>query len=230
VFALRAATGETELKNGLEMAVAYPNVLAGSPAHDLPFNGAGVTKATSSPEQTGTDQGHRWFALGIRPRHEKMAAMMLEHKGYESLLPLYKSRRRRPDRYREVHLPLFPGYLFCKFNPVVRLPILTTPGVVYVVGLGRIPIPIEESEIDSIRRLISSPLQPEPWPYLEMGQSVYIQDGPLQGIVGTLVSVKNSHRLVLSVTLLKRSVAVEIDRNWVVPATHRSGSVSGSGD
>ena len=76
------------------MAVAYSNVLAGSRAHDLPFNGAGVTEAPSYLEQTRAEQGHRWFALGIRPRHEKMAAMMLEHKGYESLLPLYKSRRR----------------------------------------------------------------------------------------------------------------------------------------
>jgi transcriptional antiterminator NusG len=158
-----------------------------------------------------------------------MAAMMLEHKGYESLLPLYKCRRRRPDRYKDVYFPLFPGYLFCYFNPMARLPILMTPGVLHVVGLGRAPIPVEDSEIEAIRCLIRSPLQPEPWPYLEVGQNVYIQDGPLQGITGKLVAVKNGHRLVLSVTLLKRAVAVEIDRNWVMPAPlNRSGSFSGN--
>ena len=155
----------------------------------------------------------RWYALRIRPRHEKMAAMMLEHKGYQSFLPLYARGRRS----RHLQLPLFPGYLFCQFNPVVRLPILTTPGVLQVIGIGRIPIPIEAEELSAIRRLISSTLDLGPCGYLKTGQKVYIQDGPLQGISGILVAVKSSVRLVLSVTLLQRSVSVEIERDWVVP-------------
>jgi transcription antitermination factor NusG len=211
------------------MAVAYPNVFGESPVVDLPSESAGAFQVQCLLDVTPAGGGRRWYALAIRPRHEKLAAMVLTHKGYESLLPLYKCRRRRPGRYRDVHLPLFPGYLFCQFNPLVRLPVLTTPGVLSVVGSGRTPTPIEESEIDSIRRLVSSSLKAEPWPYLEAGQSVIIQDGPLQGLVGTLITVKNCHRLVLSVTLLQRSVSVEIDRNWAMPVTlGRSGSVGKS--
>lgn len=212
------------MERGLERAVANPKLPARSAADGSSCNGVMMFEATARVKTPGAP-GCRWYALRTRPRHEKMAAMMLEHKGYESFLPLYKCRHHRPDGYRDVQLPLFPGYLFCHFNPTVRLPILTTPGVLHVVGLGRMPVPVEEAEIDSIRRLTSSELYSEPWPYLEGGQSVYIQDGPLQGIVGTLLTVKHGHRLVLSVTLLKRSVAVEIDRNWVVPAIlHRKGA------
>jgi transcription antitermination factor NusG len=210
------------------MAVAYPNVFSGSPAGDLLCESANALKVLPIEDFALSGEGRQWYALAIRPRHEKLAANLLAHKGYESLLPLYKSRRRRPGRYRDVHLPLFPGYLFCQFNPLARLPVLMTPGVVSVVGTGRAPTPIDESEIDSIRRLVSSPLKAQPWPYMAEGQSVFIKDGPLQGLTGTLITVKNSHRLVLSVALLQRSVAVEIDRNWVMPAAPScSGSAGG---
>jgi transcription elongation factor/antiterminator RfaH len=162
-----------------------------------------------------------WYALRTKPRHEKMAAAMLAHKGYESLLPLYQSRRPRPGRSRAVELPMFPGYLFCQFDVNARLPILTTPGVLQVVGLGRTPIPVKDAEIHAIRRLVSSPLHAEPWPFVEVGQTVYVQEGPLQGVEGVLLAFKNSHRLVLSVTLLQRSVAVEIERASVVPTPAR---------
>ena len=153
-----------------------------------------------------------------------MAAMMLDHKGYESFLPLYKPRRRN-SRDRDVRLPLFPGYLFCRFNETFRLPILTTPGVLHVVGLVRVPIPVDDLEVTAIRRLVESPLLPEAWSFLEAGQRVYINDGPLEGIEGTLVTVKNSNRLVLSVALLRRSVAVEIDRAWVSPVAKTADSI-----
>jgi transcription antitermination factor NusG len=158
-----------------------------------------------------------WYALCVRPRYEKLAAMMLTNKGYETLLPLYKCKRRRPDRYKEIQLPLFPGYLFCQFDPNARLPILTTPGVLHVVGSGRVPIPINEMEMQGVRHLAASALAAEPWPYLELGQKVYIHDGPLEGTVGILLALKNSHRLILSITLLRRAVAVEIDRHWIRP-------------
>ena len=167
------------------------------------------------------DRELNWYALCVRPRYEKLAALMLTNKGYDNLLPLYKCRRRRSDRYAEVHLPIFPGYLFCQFDPSVRLPILTTPGVLNVVGCGRTLIPIPESEMEAMRRLAGSSMQAEPCPYLEVGQRVYIQEGPLEGIEGILMAVKKSHRLILSVTVLRRSVAVEIDRAWVRPASAR---------
>jgi transcription antitermination factor NusG len=170
-------------------------------------------------------KGSDWYALRVRPRYEKLADTMLTNKGYETLLPLYKCRRRCPDRYKEIQLPMFPGYLFCRFDLNARLPILTTPGVMHVVGCGRVPVPVEEAEMQAIRRVAGWALLAEPWPYLEVGQMVYVEDGPLEGTVGILLTVKNSHRLVLSVTLLRRAVAVEIDRDWVRPVTKRSGAV-----
>jgi transcription antitermination factor NusG len=142
--------------------------------------------------------------------------MMLTNKGYETLLPLYKCTRRRSDRYQEIQLPMFPGYLFCRFDPNTRLPILTTPGVLQVVGSGRTPIPIDRAELEAVRQLAESQLQAEPHPYLEVGQKVYIQEGPLVGTVGIFLAKKNSHRLIVSVTLLRRAVAVEIDRDWIM--------------
>jgi transcriptional antiterminator NusG len=162
-----------------------------------------------------------WYAIHTKSRHEKIVATILTGKGFHNLLPLYKRRHQRPGRTRESELPAFPGYLFCEFDPRLRLPILTTPGVLNIVANGRTPSPIERTEIEAIQRLVDSPLQPEPWPFLAIGQRAYVCDGPLQGIEGILVAWKNSHRLILSATLLRRSIAVEIEREWVVPCPPR---------
>ena len=203
---------------GLKMAVACQDLPVAAQSNRSRFDEQMPLNLSESRESGSNIGIQRWYALSIRARHEKMAAMILGNKGYESFLPLYKSKRRRPGRYRDVHLPLFPGYVFCQFDPLVRLPILTTPGVLYVVGLGKTPIPIEELELDALRRLVSSTLQAQPWPFLQAGQKVYVGGGPLEGVSGTLIAIKNRYRLVISVTLLKRSVAVEIDRSWVMPA------------
>lgn len=111
-----------------------------------------------------------------------------------------------------VDLPLFPGYLFCRFDVLKKLPILQAPGVIQVVGNHRQPVPVDETEINAIRQLVASGIPNEPWPYLEAGDRVRIWTGPLQGLEGLLVAIKGSHRLVLAVTLLQRAVAVEVDR------------------
>ena len=198
------------------MAVACPNLISNNGAPRLP---SGVLDAASPVNYVGPcgAQSVDWYALCVRPRYEKLAAMMLTNKGYETLLPLYKCRRRRPDRYKEIQLPMFPGYLFCQFDPNARLPILTTPGVLHVVGSGRAPISIDRAEMEAVRHLAQSQLRAEPHPYLEVGQKVYIQEGPLVGTVGILLAKKNSHRVIISVTLLRRAVAVEIDRDWARP-------------
>ena len=158
-----------------------------------------------------------WFALRVRPRWEKIAAEILRNKGYDEFVPLHKSRRRWSDRYKELELPLFPGYLFCRLSPDAHAPVLTTPGVLYFVGIGRMPLPIEDREIEAVRAILASGLAAEPWPFLRTGSTVRIDDGPLQGLEGILLQLKPRHRLVVSVTLLQRSVAVEIDRDWVTP-------------
>jgi transcription antitermination factor NusG len=158
-----------------------------------------------------------WYALQVRTRWEGSTATLLSGKGYQTLLPTYNTEKRWRGRPKEVTAPLFPGYVFCRFDVLNRLPILVTPGVVTVVGRGRIPVPVEDSEIEAIQRMVSSGLRGEPWPYLEVGQQIRIADGALSGIEGILTSFKGSRRIVVSVSLLRRSVALEIDRSWVCP-------------
>jgi len=127
------------------------------------------------------------------------------------------TEKRWGGKSRGVAAPLFPGYVFCQFDALKRLPVLVTPGVLTVVGSGRIPIPVEDSEIDTIQRVVSSGLRAEPWPYLEVGQQVRIQDGALRGLEGILISFRGSRRIVVSVSLLCRSVSLEIERSAVYP-------------
>jgi len=148
-------------------------------------------------------------------RHEMSVAEHLQGKSYEWFLPLYKARRRWSDRVKEVSSPLFPGYLFCRFNPHDRLPILKTPGVTQIVGYNHVPVPVDEHEIEAIRRLIASGLPNFPCAFLQVGSKVRIETGALRGLEGMLTELKGKRRLVLSITLLQRSVAVEIDSDAV---------------
>lgn len=156
-----------------------------------------------------------WFALQVRARYEQRVADHLDGKGYELFLPLYKCRKRWSDRIKEVEAPLFPGYLFCRLNPQDRLPLLKTPGVIQVVGSHRTPTAVDEHEIEAIQAMVASGIPNQPWPFLATGDRVRIESGPLSGLEGILVEFKGNHRLVLSVTLLQRSVAVEIDSAFV---------------
>jgi len=138
-------------------------------------------------------------------------ARQLRGMDYEEFLPLYECRKHWSDRIKEVQTPLFPGYLFCRFDPQNRLPILKTPGVIQVVGYNRQPIPVDEDEIKSIQTLVTSGIPNQPWPFLKVGEKVRIESGPLRGLEGVLVEFKGNRRLILSVSLLQRSVAVEMD-------------------
>jgi len=160
-----------------------------------------------------------WYALQVRPRYEKEVSTALKSKDVEDFLPLHSARRRWSDRIKEVREPLFQGYVFCRLNPAIRVPVLTIPGVVQIVGSGKNPTAIDPNEIAALQSVVRSGLPAKPWPFLRVGQPVRIDSGPLQEIEGILISIKGSHRLVVSVSLLQRSIAVEIDRDWVTPIT-----------
>lgn len=159
----------------------------------------------------------RWFAVQVRTRWESSTALLLSGKGYQTLLPTYRTQKRWNGKLRQVNAPLFPGYVFCQFDRQKRLPILVTPGVIAVVGQGKVPLPVDDAEIEAIRTIVSSGVLAEPWPFLEVGQKVRIESDALQGLEGILVQFKGKHRVVLSVSLLRRSVALEIDRACVRP-------------
>jgi transcription antitermination factor NusG len=159
----------------------------------------------------------RWYALQVRSRWESSTATLLSGKGYQTFLPTFRTEKRWRGRSKKVDAPFFSGYVFCQFDALDRLPVLVTPGVLNVVGSGRIPVPVEDSEIEAIQKVVSSGLRAEPWPFLQVGQQVRIEDGALRGLEGILTSFRGSHRIVVSVSLLCRSVALEIDRSGVCP-------------
>ena len=168
------------------------------------------------PASSNPSSGLAWFAVATRPRWEKFVNQALEGKGFEAFLPVYTSRRRWSDRIKVLELPLFAGYLFCRMSlEARRLPVLTTPGVRQIMGIGKTPIPVPEGEIDAVRAIVASGLAAQPWPFVRAGDRVRINGGALDGVEGLLIATKKHHRLVVSVELLRRSVAVEIDQAWV---------------
>jgi transcription antitermination factor NusG len=157
----------------------------------------------------------QWFALVVKPRFDKAVARVLELKGYEILLPMYTKSHHYGNRSRHFELPLFPGYVCCRFDLQQRLPILTTPGVLRVVGNGNMPVALSHIEIHSLQTAMKAQLPVQPFPYLSAGQRVRINTGSLAGVEGIVLAPKPNLRLVLSITLLQRSVLLEVDRNHV---------------
>jgi len=164
-----------------------------------------------------TATADRWYALFVRSRHEKTVENSLSSKRYKVFSPSYRTKRKRVDRIAEIEVPLFPGYVFCQFDPSKRLPILMTPGVVGVVGRGNRPEPVDDTEIDSIRTVALAGGSVQPWTFLRLGQRIRMQSGPLTGIEGIFLRVQDQDHLIVSITLLQRAVSVVIEKDSVSP-------------
>ncbi len=164
-------------------------------------------------EREAQDFGDKlqWHALYTRHQHEKPIARILSSKGHEVFLPLYASVRRWQDRTKQLLLPLFPCYVFIRGGLDRPLQILSTPGVCTVVGWAGHPATIPDAQIEGVRRMVESPVRVEPYPYLKCGDRVRIRSGTLQGLEGLLVRRKNLSRLIISLEMLGRSAAVEVD-------------------
>ena len=159
-----------------------------------------------------------WFAIAVKPRYEKAVARALRGKNLEEFLPLYREDRAWSDRVKAVEFPLFTGYVFCRFGSADRFAVLSTPGVTAILGAGAIYAPIPDDEIAAIRKVVNSRVRARPWPYIAPGQMVSIESGPLAGIRGTVLRNKGETCVVVSVELLQRSIAAEVDRGAVQPA------------
>jgi transcription antitermination factor NusG len=156
----------------------------------------------------------KWFAVYTSPRHEKRVSQYLGQKEIEHYLPLYRTQRKWRDGSKvTLNLPLFPGYLFVHISKSERVPVLQVPGVLsFVGGTGRQPAALPEAEINALRSGL--PLRrAEPHPLLTVGQRARIRSGALAGKEGVLVRRKNSLRVVLTMELIQRSVAVEVDES-----------------
>jgi len=161
--------------------------------------------------------GKLWYAVYTKSQFEFAVARAFDEKQYENFLPLYRSQRRWSDRVKEIEMPLFRGYLFCRFDARNPWDVLNSPGVVYVVSAGKQFLPVDEGEIESLRALCRSGPALEPWPYLNVGRRVMVERWPLVGTEGIVVELKKKMRIVVSVSMLQRSVAAEIDRDWIRP-------------
>lgn len=170
-----------------------------------------------SPVITGNKGQFPWYALKVRTGAEPRVKTSLGHKGYDVFLPTWLDCRPYSDRVKKIQAPLFSGYLFCRLDIEHRLPVLTTSWVDSIVSFGGEPCPIEEREIAAIQRVVAAGSGPIPWPYLCNGDRVRVQFGPLAGIEGFVLRADGKERLILSLDLLQRSVAVEIDRSHIRP-------------
>ncbi len=158
---------------------------------------------------------HPWYGVRTRSNHEKLVTTFLESNGYEQYLPLYRVRRYWSDRVVVSEQPLFPGYIFCRFDPNKRIRIITTPGVVSIIGFGNELAPIDDSEVQAVRTVLRTGIPVQACGFLQEGQRIRVRCGALQGIEGVLLKRKSEWRLIISVTTLHRSISIEIDRDWV---------------
>lgn len=160
----------------------------------------------------------RWYAAQTCSRHEKKAAEHLAQRGIETFLPLYVTQRRWADRRARVELPLFPGYLFVHIPLVERLKVLQLPGVVRLVSTRGRAVPLPASEVEALRQGLNAGGRAEPHPFLKVGRRIRVVSGPFTGISGVLMRKKDSLRVVVSLEIIMRSVAVEVDACDIEPA------------
>ncbi|HEY2169456.1 MAG TPA: UpxY family transcription antiterminator [Candidatus Angelobacter sp.] len=153
----------------------------------------------------------RWCALQVIPRHEVIVSTILRIKGYEEFLPLYRSQRQWSDRKKEIELPLFTGYVFCRIDSTIPWTIVTTPGVIRIVGTRTEVALIDAGEIEAIRRVVKAGIKCEPCEYARIGDRVRIEKGPLAGVEGIVTGYKNKQRLTFSISPIESAISVEVD-------------------
>jgi transcription antitermination factor NusG len=161
-----------------------------------------------------------WYAVRVKSNREWTTAESLKGKGLEVCLPCYSESR--GGSARAVESPLFPGYLFCRFDVTRRLPILMAPGVVHIVSCGKTPQPVDQREMETLLSVVESGLPVRPHPFIEIGQRIELERGPLAGAEGVILACAGEEKFIASVSLLQRSLAVKIDRGWIRPVAPRA--------
>jgi transcription antitermination factor NusG len=171
-----------------------------------------------APELIFENEEIHWYAAQTRSNHEKTVASQLSERFVEHFLPLYDSSRIWKDRRVTLKLPLFPGYIFVRLALRERLRVLQIPGLARLVGFSGSPVPLEKAEIEALREKLNRKFSAEPHPYLQIGRRVRVHRGPLEGLEGILVRKQNKFRIVVSIDLIMRSIAAELDIADVAPA------------
>ncbi|HEV2198905.1 MAG TPA: UpxY family transcription antiterminator [Bryobacteraceae bacterium] len=158
-----------------------------------------------------------WYALSVKHQHERTVETALVEQGFEAFSPTYSSRRQWSDRAKEIALPLFAGYAFCRFPNEAKTQVLRTPAIWRVVEFGGRPAAVADAEIEALRSIVASGLPVRPWPHLKPGDRVRIERGPLRGVEGVLIREKDALEFIVGVEMLQRSVAVRIEGAAVAP-------------
>jgi transcription antitermination factor NusG len=153
----------------------------------------------------------RWYAVWTRSRHEQVVRTQLDEKHVTAFLPTMTRWSRWKDRKKQIDVPLFPGYVFARFEPGERLAVLKCSGVVSIVSFNGEPAPVPDHEIESIRTLVASTLPYDPCPTIKTGTLVEVSHGPLKGVIGRLTRKGTQSRLILSVDLIGQAVSVQVD-------------------
>lgn len=172
-------------------------------------------RETGGRESAGPEVN--WYAVYTRSRHEKVVAEALQQRTVEHFLPLYETVRQWKNGRFKVQLPLFPGYLFVHIALADRLRVLQVAGVVRLVGFNGTPAALPSAELQIIRHALEKGIEAEPHRYLKVGQRVRVNSGPMQGLEGILLRRRGRPRVVVSVDLIMRSVALDIDAAEVEP-------------
>jgi transcription antitermination factor NusG len=169
----------------------------------------------------------RWYAVYTYPRHEKSVAEQLESKTIEAFLPTFTTESRWKDRRVRIQTPVFPGYVFARISPSQRSKILNTPGVIRVLSFNGIPAPNDDSEIEAVKLCLERDATLKPYPFLEVGDRVRVRSGVLEGLEGLISRCKNERRLIVPITLINQSVAIEVDAQLLEPLPANRASQNG---
>jgi transcription antitermination factor NusG len=196
----------------------WGETLASSAYSSFAVEPAGVPNSLDLP---ASHVEPHWFAAYTCANHEKRVAAELDARDVQHFLPLYGSVRRWKDRRVQLELPLFPGYVFVWLPLCERLRVLQVPSIVRLVGFGGLPVPLPNEEMELMRSGLSKSTGAEPHPFLTVGRRVRITAGPFTGLEGVLKRKKSSVRVVVSLELIQRSVAVDIDIAEVCALRHR---------
>ncbi len=159
----------------------------------------------------------RWYAIYTRSRCEKKVAFLLDKLGIKHFLPLLPTSRRWKDRHKVVSFPLFPSYLFVYSDLKDKIEIVSTEGVVRLVGFNGKPSSIPDVQIENLRQLLIKPEFVKPSVYISTGKKVEILHGPFAGIQGRLLQYNGRRRVVVGIDSIQQSISVEVEKSWIKP-------------
>ncbi|MCC6587525.1 MAG: hypothetical protein IT168_12585 [Bryobacterales bacterium] len=174
------------------------------------------SELSSNPEPSSA-QLWPYYAIRTKSNREFVTHASFVGKGFDSYLPTYRLSRSSFGHTRDVNLPLFSGYVFCRFDVNRRQPILVTPGVFQIVSFNGLPTAVDDQEMAAIQAISRAGVPAQPWPFLQSGRKVRVIAGPLRGLEGPVEQFKGSLRLVVGLSLLQRALSVELDRSCIEP-------------